>query len=85
MFTLIDNVIGDRFFVSRTAGKSAIFLSPTTELWEIGLLFCPLAATLLNISHEITQRYCWGQLNEHVYMVTDAIDAIKATTTALYY
>ena len=83
VLALIDDVSDNPIPISTATRKSAILLAPSTELREIDLLFRPLAAALLNVAHKIAQRHSRGQLNEHVNMVADAIDAIKTATTAL--
>lgn len=62
--------------------KKLLFLAPATKLRKIHLLFGPLAATLLNIPHKVTQGHSRRQFNKHVNMVANSIDAIKATATA---
>ena len=57
MLSLVDNIVDDSVLITNAAGKSAIFLSPSLELAKARLKFCPLAAALLDISHQVTQTH----------------------------
>ncbi len=63
MLTLIDNVVDDLLFVTNTTRKGTIFFSPSPKLQETGLPLCPLAASLLDVSHQIAQTHRGRQFN----------------------
>ena len=75
--------LNDGLLVASAARECSIFLAPAAELREIDLLLDPLAATLFDVPHQVAQRHRRRQLDEHVDMVADAIDAIQTATTAL--
>ena len=84
MFTLIDNVVDNLLFVANTTRKGAIFFSPSPKLWETGVLFCPLAASLLDVPHQIAQAHRGRQLNSNVYMIANAVNAQQAAIATLH-
>lgn len=83
VFTLIDDIVDDVLLVTNAARKSTILFSPSFEVAETRLLLSPLAATLLDVPHQVTQAYCWGQFDQYVHMVTNAIDSQQSTITTL--
>ena len=85
MLALLDDVIDNHVFITRAARESTIFLAPPPEHREVSLLLGPLAAALLNVAHQVAQRYRGRHLNQHVNVVSNTVDAIQNAFSAIDY
>ena len=83
MLTLAVDIVNDSILVAHAARECAIFLAPSAEHGEVNLLFRPLAAALLDVSHQVAECHRRRQLNKHVYVVAYAANAVELAVAAV--